>query len=1251
METVQLDQHAKEMENRLEELRQRMNQEKEEREAIWCDGISIAIEWKEIESSQLQQLRSRCTAMPISSYRLPLIKAELLLRVPRWEWLMLSSSMLNLLAVYCSKGRGLKGHRKMGASHWRSAQPGVQSVRTNKENSPHRLSPGKMKIRVLKDEPVPAVQKQVIAEPAAKVYGTNRKLNLRGKVCGQCEVQLAGLMCAECGEDYCVGCFVRFHQKGALKRHHMVPVQVRRCSDNLHPSHTNTHTPTRAHSSARRKPPDSVFLLRKRRTLVTISGQSAHSNPTLITHTCSQAELQTPVSTRDVLGRLQQQVSCEESQHAQGASHKSADETEATEKGSAAGNLQLMSDNKIQHTQVLFVNDGVDVEDEEAGEEEDSSLLRGGFDEEESARSFQEALKEWRERGQRPVSVMETQTEKGSQQIIYVEFKEDTLSYMEKLLLKKHRRITEQEAGFFQRVRVCVWVLWEEGRRVAQGCSSHSGGMEGQIEEFQPQSVVQSQPEPPTPPPAEMDELSRKLTAERMELHKYFTSLFTTAPAEDAGKADSPAESYLSIVELDEVMVGDATMCRSFGVEKGNESEMFIAVGNEDLSEGGDFGYSLSPSTPSFSEMTKETFGECNSDIKINSSPETWLPSREAEQSSSSSRSKSLSALQTRLQRSQHLSTTSESLLSNSRTADQKVDSPKPSSRMRSSAAQQDKSSEILPTSSLPKTKLNQTLPGFEDHISTFSPSPRRKPSVRSSQCHSPAFPISKASPKPPDSLSPRCRSVSSPVNRIQSRPAHSTPVSKLKLAQLSPVRAIASPVSSLQPSLRESSQSGLVSDRRTPIYDSNRSSTPKIESFHTEGHRSPPPSKWLKSSRRSPKTTVLSLQLSMSDSEEETTGEDSCLVPSEEDSSDEELRRITDAGEERNGFASPCPTMTPPADPHFTFTKSEHDNTESDLFTGSSKRQGIQLGQYQDLEGILTLGLDPGVLQPNPAPAQTSREENHTGNSLGQESWRSFSSLQHHAEEELVAALMNGRPVSSTPRPFTPGRSRIRVALTLGRGVIYWLAPVIKAELIPELSAPAHAAERLLCVAACGSAGNTANGALLNLSAQLRSAQLASSVYQSCFLYLSTRLPPCLSAHHLQVCRGGKNNLFNSMTAVISAGANQSLRYPAILSCLLFCFFLSPVFSLCISYTCVRCSPITSRPLSAGTSRPDPTSQPLSRAAQEIMEVQTVEQLDLQDSDEDEEDFLALACLEEEFRNMSTTPLDEGEDGHIPVD
>lgn len=96
-----------------------------------------------------------------------------------------------------------------------------------------------------------------------------------------------------------MGCFVRFHQKGALKRHRMVPVQVRRCSGNLRPSHTNTHTPTHACSSTRHKPPSlSRFHLpprsisQKCRTLVTISGQSAHCNPTLITHTCFQVREQ-----------------------------------------------------------------------------------------------------------------------------------------------------------------------------------------------------------------------------------------------------------------------------------------------------------------------------------------------------------------------------------------------------------------------------------------------------------------------------------------------------------------------------------------------------------------------------------------------------------------------------------------------------------------------------------------------------------------------------------------------------------------------------------------------------------------------------------------------------------------------------------------------------------------------------------------------------------------------------------------------
>ncbi|TRY93396.1 hypothetical protein DNTS_014809 [Danionella cerebrum] len=254
METVTLDQHATEMESRLEELRQRMNQEKEERE-------------------------------------------------------------------------------KIGASHWHSGQPGnltpsFQNVKKNKENT---ISPGKMKIRVLKEDSASASQKPLSAEVVAKNSPVSKKLKLKGKVCGQCEVQSAGVMCVECGEDYCVGCFVRFHQRGALKRHQMVPLQ---------------------------------------------------------------AELQTPISSRDVLGRLHQQVQAEENP-------KPTEEEERSAPRSAP------SMNQTHRPQVVFINyDGVVEKKEENGNEVENngSLLRGAFDEDQSARSFQEALKEWRECGQRPGS-------------------------------------------------------------------------------------------------------------------------------------------------------------------------------------------------------------------------------------------------------------------------------------------------------------------------------------------------------------------------------------------------------------------------------------------------------------------------------------------------------------------------------------------------------------------------------------------------------------------------------------------------------------------------------------------------------------------------------------------------------------------------------------------------------------------------------------------------------------------------------
>lgn len=70
-------------------------------------------------------------------------------------------------------------------------------------------------------------------------------------------------------------------------------------------------------------------------------------------------------------------------------------------------------------------------------------------------------------------------------------------------------------------------------------------------------------------------------------------------------------------------------------------------------------------------------------------------------------------------------------------------------------------------------------------------------------------------------------------------------------------------------------------------------------------------------------------------------TGEDDCLMPNEEDSSDEELKQITDSEEQKNNVSNPCSTMTPPTDPHFSFpslSKTEHDNTEPVLVTGFSQ-------------------------------------------------------------------------------------------------------------------------------------------------------------------------------------------------------------------------------------------------------------------------------------------------------------------------
>eukprot|EP00064_Thunnus_orientalis_P008236 superscaffoldBa00000969_g8259 len=254
---------------------------------------------------------------------------------------------LQQLKESMSKEKEERGHS--GGFRWKSGQCGslnssslTNSTKKNKENTLQKLSAGKVKIRLLKDEPLTG--------------------EYRGFSCALPAPAATAQMCAECTESYCVGCFAKFHQKGALKLHRMIPIQV----------------------------------------LVVNHGEEK--------------------------------------------------EVEMTE-------------------------DGQKKEDEKGFS---TSLLGGEYDEEDSARSFQEALRQWRgelSNGEgepmiqdamwkpvRPVSVsaMATQAdlspdrgaegrERGGGEgrvPIRVEFMENSLTYMDRLILKKHRRFTAQEEDF-----------------------------------------------------------------------------------------------------------------------------------------------------------------------------------------------------------------------------------------------------------------------------------------------------------------------------------------------------------------------------------------------------------------------------------------------------------------------------------------------------------------------------------------------------------------------------------------------------------------------------------------------------------------------------------------------------------------------------------------------------------------------------------------------------------------------------------
>ncbi|XP_073530924.1 zinc finger B-box domain-containing protein 1 isoform X2 [Phyllobates terribilis] len=168
------------------------------------------------------------------------------------------------------------------------------------------------------------------------------------------------------------------------------------------------------------------------------------------------------------------------------------------------------------------------------------SLLHGTFNEEESAKYFNEALLEWRNEAKNKSRHVNEADDTGSSEVqtvltatakpLHIEFKENSLSYMEKLMLKKHRRTpVSQVPGNHLEVRYS-----------------------------------------PTVSENELDKCG-DLTAEEMEAHENYVALFR---AEELVRNDVIHEPALKIVELDKDPEEKLDESRNFVVREIENNEM-----------------------------------------------------------------------------------------------------------------------------------------------------------------------------------------------------------------------------------------------------------------------------------------------------------------------------------------------------------------------------------------------------------------------------------------------------------------------------------------------------------------------------------------------------------------------------------------------------------------------------------------------------------------------------------------------------
>ncbi|XP_063967086.1 uncharacterized protein LOC129279281 [Lytechinus pictus] len=147
---------------------------------------------------------------------------------------------------------------------WSSANTTAPVNDVIKKKSPTKPSkPGENKVRkikVLKDTPIELPKRA----PKKTQPGLNSvRKSFSGPPCGQCEEKAVALTCMECGENYCAGCFAKFHLKGALRQHRSIPFQ----------SGSNENSPHSSLEASSNSQPGSI----KQTVPKTSSGADSHS--------------------------------------------------------------------------------------------------------------------------------------------------------------------------------------------------------------------------------------------------------------------------------------------------------------------------------------------------------------------------------------------------------------------------------------------------------------------------------------------------------------------------------------------------------------------------------------------------------------------------------------------------------------------------------------------------------------------------------------------------------------------------------------------------------------------------------------------------------------------------------------------------------------------------------------------------------------------------------------------------------------